>query len=685
MARNGSGTFSNPYPNFVSGTVISSTQVDANNSDIATALTQSIAVDGQSTVTANLPMNAKKLTGLAVGAAATDSLNLGQAQAEAMVWCGTAGGSANAITLAPTPAITAYAAGQRFVWKASGSVNTGATTVAISGLGAIALQDNGSALAAGQHQANKIFMGILDTTSTVQVTQVQISGTDPLIVTSLTVSGTSLLTGVTTHGDDVVSDTDSTDDLGTTGVRWANLFVDAITATDQVTATGFTGTLDGILGSGTPAAATVTTIDASGVATATTFEPDGDTAAGDNAAIGYTAAEGLILTGQGSTNDVTIKNDADADVITIATGGTNVAITGDLTANNFAGRNRIIGGDFTTNPWQRGTSFSAIANAAYSADRWVNHYVTAAVQTASKAADAPTAAQSGTFTQHSLSLAVTTADTSIAAGDRFGLFHAIEGLNAASFGFGQAGSRNVTLSFWVKGTKTGIHCVRLANSAENRCYVAEYTINSTNTWEYKTITIPVDTAGTWLYTNGIGVFLTFVLMSGTNFHTSANTWITSNLLATSNQVNALDSTSNTFKIALVQLEAGSVATTFDARSVGDELALCQRYFQKSYNQETALATGSFPAGEVRWQSANTAIQSAPTIMLPVVMRATPTLTIYSPSDGASGNVYNHSTGANVAMTGADSATVGTRGWSGGSTGFADTHIIGYQYAATAEL
>jgi hypothetical protein len=217
MARNGSGTYSNPYSNFVSGTVISSTQVDANNSDIATALTQSIAVDGQSTVTANLPMNAKKFTGLAVGAAATDSLNLGQAQAEAMVWCGTAGGTADAITLSPTPAITAYAAGQRFVWKASGSVNTGATTVAVSGLGAIALQDNGSALAAGQHQANKIFMGILDTTSTVQVTQVQISGTDPLIVTSLTVSGTATVGGILSVDDTTTSTSGTTGSIHTDG------------------------------------------------------------------------------------------------------------------------------------------------------------------------------------------------------------------------------------------------------------------------------------------------------------------------------------------------------------------------------------------------------------------------------------------------------------------------------------
>jgi len=73
-----------------------------------------------------------------------------------------------------------------------------------------------------------------------------------------------------------------------------------------------------------------TNVDIVGVATAATFEPDGDTAAGDNAAIGYTAAEGLILTGQGSTNDVTIKNDADADVIEIPTGTTNVTIAGTL-------------------------------------------------------------------------------------------------------------------------------------------------------------------------------------------------------------------------------------------------------------------------------------------------------------------------------------------------------------------
>ena len=76
-----------------------------------------------------------------------------------------------------------------------------------------------------------------------------------------------------------------------------------------------------------------TNVDIVGDATAATFKPDGDTSASDTAAIGYTSAEGLILTGQGSTNDITIKNDADADVITIATGATNVDIVGDVTAS----------------------------------------------------------------------------------------------------------------------------------------------------------------------------------------------------------------------------------------------------------------------------------------------------------------------------------------------------------------
>jgi len=107
-------------------------------------------------------------------------------------------------------------------------------------------------------------------------TEIQIAATTVDLNGNLDVSGTALVTGVLTttatqvatggitSGSNIVSDTDSTDDLGTTSVRWANLFVDGITATDQITATGFTGTLDGILGSGAAAAATLTTLNTSG-------------------------------------------------------------------------------------------------------------------------------------------------------------------------------------------------------------------------------------------------------------------------------------------------------------------------------------------------------------------------------------------------------------------------------------
>ena len=120
--------------------------------------------------------------------------------------------------------------------------------------------------------------------------------------------------------------TDSDVDLGTNSLRFKDVYIDSATVTGEVAAAtlDISGAID-VAGN-----SVLASVDVTGLATAATFEPDGDTAAGDNAAIGYTAAEGLILTGQGSTNDVTIKNDADADVIEIPTGTTSVTMTGAL-------------------------------------------------------------------------------------------------------------------------------------------------------------------------------------------------------------------------------------------------------------------------------------------------------------------------------------------------------------------
>lgn len=155
-ARDGSGNMSIPYNDFVSGTTISSSQVDLNNADLVSEITNSIPRDGQAAPTANIPMGGYKFTGLPVGTVSTDSVNFGQVQAQAYLWAGTAGGTKNALTLTPSPAISAYAAGQTFRFKTGASQTDSTVTVAVSGLSTQAIQNSGSALSASLYmEANK--------------------------------------------------------------------------------------------------------------------------------------------------------------------------------------------------------------------------------------------------------------------------------------------------------------------------------------------------------------------------------------------------------------------------------------------------------------------------------------------------------------------------------------------------
>lgn len=151
MPYNGSGVFSTYTPGnpVVTGTTISSTWANNTLSDIATGLSTAITKDGQTTVTANIPMAGFKITGLGLGTASTDAASLANIQANTGTYVATVGGTADAITLTPSPAIAAYAAGQSFSFIASGA-NTTAVTVAISGLTAKSVTKAGStALVAG--------------------------------------------------------------------------------------------------------------------------------------------------------------------------------------------------------------------------------------------------------------------------------------------------------------------------------------------------------------------------------------------------------------------------------------------------------------------------------------------------------------------------------------------------------
>lgn len=144
MARNGSGTYDLPAGNPVAtGTVISSVVQNNTMTDIGTALTGSIARDGQSPATANIPMGDNKLTGLATPTARTDATSLGSIQDGVGVYGATVGGSGNAITVTLAPVITAYAAGQKFSFIA-GAANTGGVTININGVGLKAITKVGT-------------------------------------------------------------------------------------------------------------------------------------------------------------------------------------------------------------------------------------------------------------------------------------------------------------------------------------------------------------------------------------------------------------------------------------------------------------------------------------------------------------------------------------------------------------
>lgn len=232
-------------------------------------------------------------------------------------------------------------------------------------------------------------------------------------------------------------------------------------------------------------------------------------------------------------------------------------------------RNKIINGDMMIS--QRGLSFANVLNGAYTLDRFVYYNTTTSTVTVSQNDDVP--ANTGLI--KSLRVAVTGADADIVATDVSMIGQHIEGYNVSDL----VGA-SFTISFWVRSSKTGIHCLRLRNSSADRCYVTEYTIITANTWEYKTITVigGLPSTGTWNFTNGTGLLVTWTLAAGSNSQTTPNTWTTVNAISTANQVNCLDTLGNIFAITGVQLEKSPVATPYEERDTNVALQLCQRYY-----------------------------------------------------------------------------------------------------------
>jgi len=272
---------------------------------------------------------------------------------------------------------------------------------------------------------------------------------------------------------------------------------------------------------------------------------------------------------------------AGTNTLTLPASTSTLATTAQTEAiyNSLGVRNLIINGDMKIA--QRGTSTTGITGSGiYLIDRFNisgNGYGTF---TMSRDTDVP----SGQGFSNSLKLDCTTANASLSASNHMVIVQRIEGQNLQHLKFGTSSAEKLTVSFWVKSNKTGTYTNEFYATDGPRHINKEFTINSADTWEQKTITIDGDTSGVINNDNGSGLEWVLWLAAGTDFTsgTLQTSWDTANNTdrASSSNVNLADSTSNYINITGVQLEVGDTATPFEHRPYDMELQRCWRYFYK---------------------------------------------------------------------------------------------------------
>lgn len=249
-------------------------------------------------------------------------------------------------------------------------------------------------------------------------------------------------------------------------------------------------------------------------------------------------------------------------------------LAGSADAGGLTGRNLIINGAMQVDQRNGGSSVSAPHN-TYTLDR-LNTYQSGGGAYSVQQQTSVTPAGFG----FAAKINVDTIDSSIAAGDYYMLTYNFEGHDTAQLEFGTSSAKTVTLSFYVRSSLTGTFSGAINNNASNRAYTFEYTIDSADTWERKTITVAGDQSGTWVgAVNTRSIKIRWALAMGSTYTNTAGSWAAGDYYGTSNQVNLMATLNNTFYITGVQLELGSQATPFEHRSYGDELRRCERYYQ----------------------------------------------------------------------------------------------------------
>jgi hypothetical protein len=252
-------------------------------------------------------------------------------------------------------------------------------------------------------------------------------------------------------------------------------------------------------------------------------------------------------------------------------------------------RNLIING--AMNVAQRSTSETGVTTEGYHAcDRWKFDISSLGTWTISQDSDAPAGFA------NSLKLDCTTANASPAAGSYAFLNYRFEGQDLQLLKKGTSDATDITVGFWIKSNKTGNLQVNLNDVDNTRIIAQAISIESSATWEYKTVTFPGDTTGTLDNDTSNSLRLEFWLHAGTNW-TSGSTptsWesLVSSDRAAGTNLDLGDNTSNYLNITGVQLEVGNVATPFEHELYSVTLGKCQRYYQtQAYGDFSSADTG----------------------------------------------------------------------------------------------
>lgn len=232
-------------------------------------------------------------------------------------------------------------------------------------------------------------------------------------------------------------------------------------------------------------------------------------------------------------------------------------------------RNKIINGNFIIS--QRYGSSSVTGEVGYPIDRWNVDSINRGSFNFQQSFSGPPGFKN--------CLIATTSSSFTPTSYNF-LNHHIEGIDIADLAWGTASAKPVTLSFWIYASIPGRYSVAITNSQNLYAFPTYVDVGIGSTWEYKTVTIPGPTTGTWNTDIGtVGLRIKFNLGSGSNFESTANVWTAADKAIVPGSVGLSSYSSATLRLTGVQLEKGTVATPFEFRSYQKELALCQRFYQ----------------------------------------------------------------------------------------------------------